>query len=294
MVALWLGTLVLLTSGVADMAGIRLRGQEYRISGFIRNPNTYVAMLVACVPSGYWFVVRTRIPLRRTVAAVAFVIAAATAIYTQSRGGIISVAILLLSLLAFRQTRWRGVVFAVLFLVLGFRLAPLAFWQRWEQTRAMGGDVRTKYLWPAGLSIFTRNPLLGSGLGTNGQALWGMAGARTSVVHNPPLAIAVELGLPGLSLYLGFMAYALVRLLRALAARMRQGSSKETAFAVVLLASFLGYMASWFKGGGAEAQKMLWVLLGLMSAYARMLEQPPSVAGARSLHPGRDGVRSRQ
>jgi hypothetical protein len=108
------------------------------------------------------------------------------------------------------------------------------------------------------------------------------------------LAIAVELGLPGLSLYLGFMAYALVRLLRALAARMRQGSSKETAFAVVLLASFLGYMASWFKGGGAEAQKMLWVLLGLMSAYARMLEQPPSVAGARSLHPGRDGVRSRQ
>jgi hypothetical protein len=56
---------------------------------------------------------------------------------------------------------------------------------------------------------------------------------------------------------------------------MKQGVSKESTFAIILLASFLGYMTTWFKGGGAEYQKMLWVLLGLMSAYARILEQPP-------------------
>ena len=269
------------------MAGIRLRAEPFRVSGILGNPNGYVAMLVACIPSGYWFFTRTKAPFRKVLTVAAIAAAVITSLYSQSRGGIISIIVFLLSLLAFRQTRRRGFVFAILILATGFRLAPLAFWQRWEETKTLGGNIRTTELWPAGLRAFAQNPWLGSGLGTNADAVYRAQGSRTggSVVHNAPLAVAVELGIPGLGLYLGFVAYALVRLLRALAATTRQGRSKETVFAIVLLASFVGYMTTWFKGGGAEYSKMLWVLLGLMSAYARILEQPPSIGQARPTVP---------
>jgi putative inorganic carbon (HCO3(-)) transporter len=279
MIALWLGTLVLVTSGAVDVAGVLLRGESNRVGGILGNPNGYVAMLVACIPSGYWFFTRTQAPFRRVLTVVAALVAVITSLYTLSLGGAIAIIIALMSLLAFWQTRWRGVVFAVLVLIVGLRVAPLAFWERWEETWKPGGNIRTEVLWPAGLKAFQQRPLLGSGLGTNGDALYRIRGTRAhgGVVHSAPLAIAVELGLPGLALYLGFIGYALVKLLRALRARMRQGPSKEAAFAIVLLAGFTGYMTTWFKGGGTEDEKTLWVLLGLMSAYSRILEQPPSI-----------------
>jgi putative inorganic carbon (hco3(-)) transporter len=281
MIALWLGTLVLLISGALDMTRIPLlRDESYRLTGVLGNANAYVAMLVACVPSGYWFFTRTRAPFRRVLTVVATLVAVITSLYTLSLGGAIAIIITLLSLLAFWQTRRRGAVFAVLVLIVGLRVAPLAFWQRWEETRAKGGDSRTRELWPAGLEALAQRPWLGSGLGTNGVALYSIRGTRAhgDVVHSAPLAVAIELGLPGLALYLGFIAYALVRLLRVLRVRMKRGRSKETGFAIVLLASFVGYMTTWFKSGGAEYQKILWVLLGLMSAYARILEGMPGTA----------------
>lgn len=133
----------------------------------------------------------------------------------------------------------------------------------------MYGDPRTSWLWPLGLRAVGQHPVLGTGLGT---------GVGGTVVHNAPLAVAVDLGLPGLALYLGFIVYAAGRLPRALSTTMKRGRSEDCVFAIVLLASFLGYMTTWFKGGGAEYSKMLWVLLGLMSTYARMLEQYPVAA----------------
>jgi hypothetical protein len=275
MFALWLGTMVLLTSGALDMSGVRFREEAHRIGGILGNPNSYVAMLVACIPSGYWFFTRTRAPMRRVITGAALVVAGLTSTYTQSRGGAISIAVFFLALLGFRQTRWRAVVFAILAAVLVLRAAPLPFWERWEEVRVKGGNIRSLELWPAGLRAFARRPLSGSGLGTNAQAL-ARAQGRTAeglVVHNAPLAVAIELGLPGLLLYVGFTVYASVLLLRALSAAMRSDRTKEARFAAVLLASFAGYMTNWFKGGGMEYAKILWVLLGLMSAYARILEQ---------------------
>jgi hypothetical protein len=283
MVALWLGTLVLLTSGVLEMTGIWKSAESDRLSGVIGNANAYVVMLVAYIPACYWVFTRTVIPLRKLVTGAALVAAGITSLHAQSRGGVVSISVFFLVLLAYRQTRWRGLALAVLLLVLALRAAPLGFWERWEEVRVRGGDVRTLELWPVGLRTLAQSPLTGSGLGTNAQAI-APALRRTAtglVVHNPLLGVAIELGLPGLLLYLGFTVYPLVLLLRALKSSVRLGRPKESAFAIVLVASFAGYMASWFKGGGMECNKMLWVLLGLMSAYARILEQPPDVEGAQ-------------
>ncbi|HTW92737.1 MAG TPA: O-antigen ligase family protein [bacterium] len=286
MIALWLGVLVLLVSGVLDMAGIRQQGETYRVGGVTGNPNGYVALLVACIPSGYWFLSRTRFPLRRAITVGALAVAGVTAIYTQSRGGIISIAVFFLVLLAYRRTRGRALVLAALVVILVLRAAPLAFWERWQETQSQGGDVRTKELWPAGMRAIEQRPFTGYGLGTNQDALRMVrGGAGGTEVHNAPLAIGIELGLPGLALYLGFIAYSVVRLLRALAATARRGISKEAAlFAAVLLASFAGYLVNWLKGGGMEYSKMLWVELGLMNAYVRLLE-PPQRAAVRPRRP---------
>ena len=294
LIALWLGSLALVASGVFNLAVIGFHSQD-RVSGLSGNANSYVAVLVACIPSGYWVFTRTRIPLRRVITTAALVVAGFTSLYSQSRGGIVAIAVFLLSLMAFRQTRRRGVLFTVLFVALALRLAPLAFWQRFDETIQSRGNERTLVLWPAGLSAFEQNPWLGSGLGTNADAIYEVRGTKAGggVVHSAPLAVAIELGFPGLVLYLAFLAYITIRLLRALRARMRLGKSKEAAFAIVLVAGFVGYMTTWFKGGGAEYQKILWVLLGLMSAYSRILEQLPRAVATKPRDPDRERARSR-
>ena len=282
MTALWLGMLVLVTSGVLGLSTIRLSDADSRLGGVVGNPNGYVAILVACIPAGYWVFARTRVPVRRVITAVALLAAGITSFYAKSRGGFISIGVVFLSLLAFRQTRRRAFGFVVLFLVLTLRLAPLGLWQRMDDAR-LRGDVRTTKLWPAGLAAFGQRPLLGFGLGTNGLAI--SARGAAEVVHNSPLAVAIELGVVGLALYCALLTYCTGRLWRAIASATRQGRLSEAGFAVVLLASFFGYMTTWFKGGGMEYAKMLWVLLGLMSAYARILEQPPEAVAADSGDP---------
>lgn len=271
MIALWLGMLVLVTSGVLGLSAIRADVEDSRLSGLTGNANAYVALLVACIPAGYWVFARTRVPFRRVITAAAFLAAGITSFYTKSRGGFISIGVLFLSLLAFRQTRRRAFGFVVLFIVLTLRLAPLGLWQRMDEAR-LHGDLRTTTLWPAGLAAFGQRPLFGSGLGTNLQAISRVRGGG-EVVHNSPLAVAIELGWVGLALYCALLVNCTVRLWRAIASATRQGRSREVEFAVVLLASFFGYITSWFKGGGMEHAKMLWVHLGLMSAYARILNQ---------------------
>jgi O-antigen ligase len=273
MVALWVGMLVLVVSGVSGVSAIRSDVADSRLGGVVGNANGYVALLVASIPAGYWVSARTRIPLRKVITAALFLVAGITSFYAKSRGGFISVGVFFLGLLAFRQTRRRAIGFVLLFLVLTLRLAPLGLWQRMDEARQFG-DTRTTKLWPAGLKAFGQRPLFGSGLGTNELAIrpWGAYEA----VHNSPLAVAVELGTVGLILYCGLLVYTTARLWRAAASAVRQGRSKEATFAIILLASFFGYMTTWFKGGGMEYDKMVWVLLGLMSVYSQMLGELPA------------------
>jgi O-antigen ligase len=283
MTALWVGMVVLVISGVIGMSAIQANNEDSRLAGVEGNPNGYVALIMACVPACYWLFTRAKARLYKAVVAASLLVAAVTSFYAKSRGGFISTVIFFLSLLAFRQTRRRAVGFAVLFSVLTFRLAPLGLWQRLDESRQRG-NVRTTTLWPAGLKAFGQRPWFGSGLGTNLQALSRVRGGK-SVVHNSPLAVAIELGIVGLTLYCGLLAYCTVRLWRAIASAMRQGRTREAGFAIVLLASFFGYMTTWFKGGGMEAAKMVWVLLGFMSAYAHILEQTSGATGP--IHNGR-------
>ena len=273
MIALLLGMLVLVTSGLLGLSAIRPDVEDSRLAGIVGNANSYVAMLVACIPACYWVFARTRVPFRKVITVAALLAAGVTSFYTKSRGGFLSIGVFFLSLLAFRQTRRRTIGFVVLFLALALRLAPLGLWQRMDEVR-LHGDTRTNLLWPAGLAAFGQRPWFGYGLGTNQQAISSRGGGE--VVHNSPLAVAIELGVVGLALYCAFLTYSTVRLWRAIASAMRQGRTKETTFAIVLLASFFAYLTTWFKGGGAEYGKVVWVLLGLMSAYARILEQPPT------------------
>jgi O-antigen ligase len=283
MTAWWVGTLVLVASGVSGLSAVQSSGAGARLGGIVGNANAYVAMLVSCIPCCYWALTRTRAPFLKIVTAVALLAAVITSFYSKSRGGFVSIVVFFLSLLAFRQTRRRAIGFAALFLALALRLGSLGLWQRMDEARLQRGDDRTASLWPAGLKAFGQRPLFGSGLGTNYQAVASFGAWQ--VVHNSPLAVAIELGLVGLALYCALLTYGVVRLWRAITAAMRQGKAREAGFAIVLLASFLGYMTTWFKGGGMEYSKMVWVLLGLMNAYSRMLEQPPGTAGTRTRAP---------
>ena len=59
MIALWVGMLVLVISGLLGVSSIRLNDEDSRLAGIAGNPNTYVAILVALVPPSYWVYSRT-------------------------------------------------------------------------------------------------------------------------------------------------------------------------------------------------------------------------------------------
>ena len=204
-----------------------------------------------------------------------------TNLFTASRGGVISVVVFFLVLLTFRRARRQGAILSVAVIVLAWQLAPPFFWERLGEL-GTEPEVRLAILWPAGRDAFLRNPLLGSGLGTNALTLSRVLLYLTSV-HSAPLAIAIEVGLPGLLIYLSFMAIPVFHLWNAIKAFDSQGRTDLSKLAEVVVATFVAFLASWIKGGGLEYSKVLWLLLGLMAVLSTMAE--PYTAGRFSNDP---------
>jgi O-antigen ligase len=181
---------------------------------------------------------------------------------TGSRAGILSLAAALgMSLVISPQKTWKSkavvlTVIAATVLVI-VSLAPVVIMERLQEgTEAHPFQVRV-LLWQAGLAAFVQNPLFGSGAGTAPLVNYAATGFQL-VSHNSFISHLVELGLPGFLLYNGAILLILVRTLRAPRA--------EKALGCTLLATWLFGALT----GTNDYQKLIWFLIGLMSAQASL------------------------
>jgi O-antigen ligase len=83
-------------------------------------------------------------------------------------------------------------------------------------------------------------------------------------LHNPVLVIWAETGLPGLVLYLAVLASAVISFLRQYLQSRRIGAQYLIPYYAVVASVFLGYMASWIKGGGLEVDFSYFLMLALL------------------------------
>jgi O-antigen ligase len=239
---------------------------ETRASGPLEDPNDLAAVLVTALPLLLALIPPPR-PGRRwhPMALVALVVAAVLAIgaaVTLSRGGGLAVAAAIVVLAVRRAVPVRVMVGAGVLAAVGAAalvvLAPETVDRAiGEKVHIAGENIDTRELrWQAAARMLAENPVLGVGPG-GFRSEYAAASAnaelaeQTPVAHSMYLEVAAEFGVPGLLLFLGFIACGFVASERAL----RIGADRQLVLAMqaalvaVLVASvFLSeqyYLSMW-------------------------------------------------
>jgi O-antigen ligase len=275
MISLFIGALIFAAFGLSDFLLLQSNNEHMRLASIARNPNWYFVVAICMVPAVYWGIAVTKRTLVRILGVALLIILFVTSIYTQSRGGLISLAIFFLVFLLLTRKKFAWVLLIMAAALLFYQIAPENYLERFAMIGYDSTD-RLADLWPAGWRAFKSSPWIGYGLGASAsimpEFINTMFTANIVSVHNGLLAIGIDLGIPGIFLYLLFFLIPTLRLYRVvrLAGKVGYNSLQLTA-AKLLLAVLAAYIATWFKTGGVEYHKMLWLLVGLEAAFGWIL-----------------------
>jgi O-antigen ligase len=274
------------------------------------DPNFFAALQVVALPLVVVLLSRERDPLRRLALYLAMALIAASVLSTLSRGGFITLAIVvvLIVLLPARMlfpTRKEKAAFlltAVVGLALLFPLAWGDLRHRFEvgfsQPNVAGGRGD---LWLAATHGYRQHPFTGLGYGAFKQVSFQLLRTTPGVnlqehlrfavrageyVHNAYLGSLVELGPLGLSLFVGVLGTT-ARLLRRTAREARLvGDPFVGSFANALFLSLLSFSVSSLLLS-TETSRVLWLIVGLSLALARWF--PARLSSTRAVRARRRG-----
>jgi putative inorganic carbon (HCO3(-)) transporter len=126
-------------------------------------------------------------------------------------------------------------------------------------------------LWQATTRLILDHPWGGVGIGNAPYAvmpyvrlLRSVLGHEAVAVHNPVLTIWAETGILGILLYLGVLGSAVGSFARQYRRHHRSGSRLLALYFAVVSSAFLGYMASWIKGGGMEHDHTFFLVVAFL------------------------------
>lgn len=263
---------------VAGMGTVLVEGYTpgVRLKVLGINENAYAMQLMLVMPGPLWQASRNNgrwMMLKQGQALVYFLSTMALVALSGSRGGAISLGIILLAFCCWRSTRVWGLL-GILIIVLGLAMAPLLFSTTLERFAVTEGDTLLggrEILWEAAWDMIVDNPWLGAGFGNARQellayvsALQGTGGAEKAPAHNPVLQIWAEVGLPGLLIYLSIMGSAAWQLIRRYLLCRQFDLQDLVPYFALMSSTFLGYLVSWIKGGGAELAFTFFLMMGLL------------------------------
>ena len=190
-----------------------------------------------------------------------------------SRGSAISLVLMLIALSLLRRTRIWGLI-GLTILVLGIVIAPILFTTTFQRFAIERGDTLLggrEQLWQGVLMLIQDRPWLGVGIGNSPTSVMTYLSSYRSLleyemaaIHNPVLTIWAETGLPGILLYLSLLASALIAFLVAYNRHRRLGRDELMLYFALMMALFVGYMASWIKGGGMESDQTYFLILAML------------------------------
>lgn len=197
-----------------NSANTRIFGYGVAGAGLTRNPNDLALMLNLLLPLSAGLFGTARSASARAALAGAIILDAAAIILTFSRAGFLtlatSCAILLVGFA--RRQQWKPVIgmAALGFLCLPF--LPQGYVDRLETIADVESDPTgsAQERWRDTISsaqLVLENPIVGAGAGMNILALNEARGPAWKMVHNAYLEYGVDLGLPGLILFVLLLVY---------------------------------------------------------------------------------------
>lgn len=220
-------------------------------------------------------------------------------VITQSRGGMIALAVMWLvtfwkEISRFRLRTWLliGAVGAALAI-----LAPDSVWERVRNMRHLSStqtlgqadsSAEQRFLiWNVAARVIKDHPLVGVGFGAYPQANSLYAGKARELAfaggkrdtHSMYLNVLAETGVPGLLLFCGMIATTWITLTRAVR-RMKAVGNDEAMQFVALRAAFVGFLfAAIF--GTVHTVSYMYLFIASATLAAQFAVSPPAVAAAR-------------
>jgi putative inorganic carbon (hco3(-)) transporter len=185
-------------------------------SGLAGNPNDLALVLNLLVPLALGLALSRSSRRGRAAGFMAALVLAAGVVVTFSRAGFVALVstVLLHAVKSVRRGRVAPVGGLVLFCLLALPLLPTGYVSRVASIADVDSDptgsAQTRWADTlAALRVMAARPVVGTGLGTNILALNEERGASWTAVHNVYLEHGVELGLPGLTLFVGLLVSSL-------------------------------------------------------------------------------------
>jgi probable O-glycosylation ligase (exosortase A-associated) len=179
-------------------------------SGLTGNPNDLALMLNLILPLSAVLALGAKTPLARTVAVLALFLSVAAVVVTFSRAGFLTLAAIIVMLFAvLARRKSRGAATALLVVAIcAPPLLPQGYMDRLSTItdieRDRTGSAQGRWMdFKVATDVVVQNPIIGVGIGQDVLALNEHRGAETwRSVHNAYLQYAVDLGLPGLFLFI--------------------------------------------------------------------------------------------
>jgi len=184
----------------------RISGYE---AGLAANPNDLALMVNLIFPLTMALLIGSRKPVTRFILLIILFLDILAVIVTFSRGGFLTLATLFVMYLwKFRnrfERKWITAVFLTALLCIPF--LPSAYWDRLSTMTNIGSDLTgsAQERWTsmvAAVIFVVKHPIVGAGLGMDTLAMNQERGAIWREIHNVYLQYAVDLGIPGLILFL--------------------------------------------------------------------------------------------
>jgi O-antigen ligase len=259
-----------------------------------------IAFIMVCgFPlSAMWFL-RTR-GAGRYIAGVISALAVVTVLQTRSRGGLVSLCIVMGLLLVKTSSRRRLSAAAVVLacvLILG-ALGSKEYWGRMATIwggNAPATDSVGEYdasgiwgarwgVWQGALRLILQRPVIGAGAGVSpvAEGLSHKGLGKWSATHNSFLEIGVDLGIPGLALF-AFLLYRAVKNCRGVVrlARQQPGLAMEAWLATAVEVSLYAYITAGFALSQAYSP-IPYLLVATSVVLARLASARTGVSGPRA------------
>jgi O-antigen ligase len=263
--------------------------------GLASNPNDLALTLDILIPLTLALVFTARSRRARTLALMILLIQTGGVVSTFSRGGFIGLAVVGALTIGWLIERRAVGIFATMGLValLAMPLLPSAYLERlatisdYQSDPTGSAQERWRDMRMAAAFV-AQHPLVGAGLGQDYLALNEMRGPTWKSVHNAYLKYAVELGLPGLALFVALVAGTIGMAWRVERKARRRWSPRGGhdwelgAFAHGIRIALLAFAAAAFFYPVAY-HFYFFYLAGLTAALRTIWREPPSAtATARS------------
>jgi O-antigen ligase len=206
---------------------------------------------------------------------------------TQSRGGAVTLALILFCLFL-RRPSIKVFSVGIVFVSVGLLFVPADYWERLQSLSTIGEDseygsieVRYRFI-EAGIETFLRHPVLGVGMGNYGRALvfYDLGfGNWYYVAHNMYLEFFVENGAIAGLLFLSLLAAAVLQSIRYDTYNRLERSAYGLGFCFSM--SLLSVMISGlFLSQGKNS--VLWFFVGIGLAFSGMIRSSTATQDAQS------------